>query len=362
MKLGDLPNLLAFAFPVIAGLGYVFEEPWLFLAIAAGWIVLMQILDEVLRHEPAASWQVVGRDTTAPDLRFPVENVVLYVYVLAHVVVVGLGVWQFSRTDDDLAWIVFAFPVALSGVTAIIAAHELLHGSTRLDMLMGRVATTPAFWNVHEYEHLFLHHRDEHICTEADVSASQLGQSCYSYFAKGVVANYRDAWTLQRDALTARGKRNATLRAFAMTHLPPALLAALVAILFGWAALIFFLVQALLSVFLFLAGTYNQHYGLIRRIQPDGRREALSYMNIWSADQRMTNLAFWNIGRHAHHHLDAFRSYTDLKVIEASPLLPHGYFTSLLLALVPPLWFKVMDPRVAEVFVRRDQLAAQGLL
>ncbi len=70
----------------------------------------------------------------------------------------------------------------------------------------------------------------------------------------------------------------------------------------------------------------------------------------------------WSVGRPAHHHLDPFCSYTTLNVIEDSPLPPYGYATALVLSLVPPLWFKVMNPRVADVFARRDQLQAQGFI
>jgi alkane 1-monooxygenase len=362
MKWAHPGYLLAFAFPVIAGLGYGFQQPWLFLGISAGWLVLMQILDAVGGHERSVPWKVVRANITAPDARFPSENVILYGYVLAHLIVVALGVWQFTRTDDALPWILFAFPVGLSGANVLNVAHELLHGSTRLDRWMGRAAATPALWSVHEYEHLFLHHRDASFCTEKDAAAAKLGQSFYSYFVKSVAANYRHAWELQANVLTARGKKLVGARILASIYLPALVIAALVAILFGGSALVFFLLQGFLSVLLFVLGQYNTHYGLIRRIGSDGRHEAYSYMNIWSADQRVTNLAFWSIGRHAHHHLDPFCSYTDLKVIEGSPLLPHGYFTTLVLSLVPPLWFKVMNPRVADVVARRDQLQARGLL
>jgi alkane 1-monooxygenase len=362
MTLARPGYLLAFGFPVIAALGYLLQEPWLFFGITVAWLVLLQVADELAGHERAVPWKVLSADITPPTARFPVENVLMYAYVLLHLVVVALGVWQFDRSDDVLAWMVYAVPVALSGATVLVVAHELLHGSTRLDRWIGRAAATPAFWSVHEFEHLFLHHKDESFCTEADVAAARLGQSFYSYLVKSIVANYRHAWSLQASVLRARGKSFVGARILATIYLPAVLLAALVAILFGFWALVFFVLQAFLTVFTFLLGTYNQHYGLLRRTGPDGRPEAFNYMNIWSADQRVTRLAFWSIGHHAHHHLDPFRSYPDLRVVEGSPLLPHGYFTTLMLALVPPLWFRTMNPRVEEVFARRDRLHAQGFI
>jgi alkane 1-monooxygenase len=362
MKLARPGYLLAFAFPVIAVLGYVFQQPWLFLGITVAWLLLIQIVDGVADHDRGVPWKVLSSNVTPPNAGFPVENVIMYVYVLLHLLVVALGVWQFTRTDDVLPWILYAFPVALSGSTVLIVAHELLHGSTRLDRWIGRAAATPAFWSVHEYEHLFLHHKGESFCTEDDVAAARLGQSYYSYFVKSVLANYRHAWHLQANVLRARGKNLVGARVLATIYLPAFVIAALVAIFFGGWALAFFVLQAVLTVSTFLLGTYNQHYGLIRRIGDDGLPESYNYMNIWSADQRMTNLVFWSIARHAHHHLDPFCSYTDLKVIDGSPLLPYGYVTTLMISLVPPLWFKVMNPRVDDVFARRDRLQAQGFI
>jgi alkane 1-monooxygenase len=362
MKLARPGYLLAFGFPVIAALGYLFQAPWLFLGITLLWLVLIQALDAVAGHDRSVPWRVLSANITPPSARFPVENVIMYVYVLLHLVVVALGVWQFTRTDDVLPWILYAFPVSLSGATVLIVAHELLHGSTRLDRWVGRAAATPAFWSVHEYEHLFLHHKGESFCTEGDVAAARLGQSYYSYVLKSIVANYHHAWQLQANVLRARGKQFVAARILATIYLPAFVLAALVAIFFGGWALVFFVLQAVLTVSTFLLGTYNQHYGLIRRIGIDGQPEDYNYMNIWSANQRVTKLAFWSIGHHAHHHLDPFCSYPDLRIIEDSPLLPYGYVTTLTLSLVPPLWFKVMNPRVDEVFARRDRLHAQGFI
>src|SRR5436853_585904 len=87
------------------------------------------------------------------------------------------------------AGVLLAFPVALSGATLLFVAHELLHGSTRLDRWFGRAAGAVTFWGVHEYEHLFLHHRDESFCTDRDPAAAKLGQSYYSYLFRSVGAN-----------------------------------------------------------------------------------------------------------------------------------------------------------------------------
>jgi alkane 1-monooxygenase len=362
MKVDRLTHLLAFAFPAIAFLGYFLQRPYTFIGATVGLLIVTQIVDNFAGKDPHYPWREVRAQLKPPDTKFPVENLVLYVYVMVHLAVVGLGVYQLTRTQDWLPWVLFALPVGLSGANTLTIAHELMHGSTGLDIYMGRVALIPQFWTAHEYEHLYLHHRDEVSCTEEDTSFAKLGEASYPYLVKGLLTNYSHAWELQAHRLAARGAKLVRLRVFASVFLPSIVLAALVGVFAGLPAFAFFMLQAAVSVFLFLLGTYNQHYGLTRRKRANGTYEPFTYMNIWSADFRLTNRMFWNLARHAHHHLDPFCSYTDLKIIDRSPMLPMGYMSVLSLSLVPPLWFKVMNPRVADVLARRDQLEAQGLL
>jgi len=56
----------------------------------------------------------------------------------------------------------------------------------------------------------------------------------------------------------------------------------------------------------------------------------------------------YHLQRHSDHHAQPTRRYQVLRDYEESPALPTGYAGMILLALAPPLWFRVMDPRVAE--------------
>jgi alkane 1-monooxygenase len=40
------------------------------------------------------------------------------------------------------------------------------------------------------------------------------------------------------------------------------------------------------------------------------------------------------------------KPFEQLRTVPEAPQLPAGYPTMVLLALLPPLWFAVMDPRV----------------
>jgi alkane 1-monooxygenase len=104
-----------------------------------------------------------------------------------------------------------------------------------------------------------------------------------------------------------------------------------------------------LAIVLLELFNYIAHYGLMRRHAWGGRLERLGPQHSWNAMRRMNNAALFNMGRHSDHHRHPARPYQSLDADPGAPELPVGYAGAILLALVPPLWRKVMDPRVEQV-------------
>ena len=92
---------------------------------------------------------------------------------------------------------------------------------------------------------------------------------------------------------------------------------------------------------------YVEHYGLERRRLPSGRYEPVRPRHSWSTPVRFSNALFFNVQRHAHHHARPGVTYERLRHITDSPTLPTGYPAMMLLAMVPPLWRRVVDPRLS---------------
>ena len=116
---------------------------------------------------------------------------------------------------------------------------------------------------------------------------------------------------------------------------------------FGARAVVFFSGQSLIAIALLEAIDYIEHYGLRRRRLADGSYEPVSARHSWSSDFLLTNLYLFQLQRHPDHHLYGRRPYQALRHIGHSPQLPAGYAAMVVMALIPPLWFAVMDPRVA---------------
>lgn len=91
---------------------------------------------------------------------------------------------------------------------------------------------------------------------------------------------------------------------------------------------------------------YIAHYGLTRRKVSGTHWERLDDRHSWNSSNVVANLVIFNMGRHSFHHRQPATSYESLQFLEHAPELPFGYAASILLALVPMLWRKVMDPRV----------------
>ncbi|MDT7799565.1 MAG: alkane 1-monooxygenase, partial [Actinomycetota bacterium] len=66
----------------------------------------------------------------------------------------------------------------------------------------------------------------------------------------------------------------------------------------------------------------------------------------WNSNNIATNVLLYHLQRHSDHHANPTRRYQTLRDFAESPVLPTGYAGMIVLALVPPVWRRVMDPRV----------------
>ena len=233
----------------------------------------------------------------------------------------------------------------IGGVLAINVAHELIHKPGRLEPLLGGIALTSVGYFGFKIEHLRGHH--VRVATPADASSAELGESVYPFVLRALLRNPVEAWRLERERLGRRGQaswswHNEMLRWAALWLL-------LLASAFAWAGVqgaLFFLVQGVIAAASLEVINYIEHYGLRRKLGADGHYERVTHLHSWNASQRLTNWLLFQLQRHSDHHEHARRRYQLLVHHEDSPQLPAGYAGMFVLALVPPLWHRVMDPRV----------------
>ncbi len=254
--------------------------------------------------------------------------------------------WQFSHLPLGLAgqagWIVSTG--VIGGVLAINPAHELIHKTGRLEPLLGGILLSSVGYQGFKVEHVRGHHL--HVATPHDSSSAGLGESVYAFVPRALWRNVRNAWRLEAQRLRERGRPAWSWRNEMVDwYLLWLALAATFALAGGPRSLLFFLAQGVVAAATLEVINYVEHYGLSRHEIAPGRYERVSHHHSWNAPQRYTNWLLFNLQRHSDHHAQARRRYQALLHHADSPQLPAGYASMFVLALLPPLWRRVMDPR-----------------
>ncbi len=233
----------------------------------------------------------------------------------------------------------------VSGINAINVAHELIHKKSRLQSWLGGLLLTTVAYAGFKIEHVRGHH--VWVSTPKDPSSADNGQTLYHFLPRSIWNNSQNAWRLEAKRLSifklpAWHWRNEMLWWYLIT----AALAVLVTWQFGIIGLAVWAGQALMAITSLEIINYVEHYGLRRRQLESGRFERPSPQDSWNSDFWLSNQMLLHLQRHSDHHANPRIAYQNLKSHADAPQLPAGYATMFLLALVPPLWFKVMNHRL----------------
>lgn len=330
------PRYFALAWTLPAGIGAAaLWSPWAALGFGLGFQVVIAALERVpgwQRSPPAVA--------AAGGFR-----VVLRGHALLQAALLALGVALASSGRFGPA-AVAALAVGVGGVSGaqgITFAHELGHSKSRLDRLLAWLLMGSVLYAHFMVEHYRGHH--PRAATFDDPASARQGESLWRFLPRTLGGSLISAWRLEAGQLTRLRRpwvRSPLLWASILQLSGLIMLGSW----FGALALGFWLVQAAYAVFLLEAINYIEHYGLQRGQAQSGQREPFGVQHAWNADHRVTNRFIVNLQRHSDHHLHAWKPYETLEPL-AGPQLPTGYAGCLFLASVPPLWFRVMHPRLA---------------
>ncbi len=230
-----------------------------------------------------------------------------------------------------------------TGVFGMLAAHEMIHSRNRSERFLGTAMLTGMAYRHFRIAHVQGHHR--WAGTERDSATARLGESFYAFLPRTLAGQVREAYAFESKRCRAHG-RSAIANRVVQDGLVVALLLVSIAVFFGMSGLAFFVVQSAVAILVLEMFNYIAHYGLVRRKTANGRWEPLDDRHSWNSSNVAANLLIFNMGRHAYHHRKPAAPYEGLQFVHAAPELPAGYAAGILLALIPPLWRRVMDPRV----------------
>jgi alkane 1-monooxygenase len=244
----------------------------------------------------------------------------------------------------------------VGGVIGITVAHELAHRASRLDRMLGGILLTMVFYLHWAIEHVAGHHR--RVATREDPATARLGESLPTFMARSIGRGFLSAWGIESARNARRGVRSPLRNRVILCVAASSAVAAALGITLGVGALLFFLGQSVVAIAFLETINYIEHYGLERRLVRPGVYERVTPLHSWNAAHRLTNALLFNLQRHSDHHVWPTRPYYKLRNHADSPQLPTGYAGMALLAMFPPLWRRVMDPRVHAHRARLAQLGA----
>ena len=275
----------------------------------------------------------------------PIYDFIIYSLFPLQFIVFGFFLYQISDPNlylHEIIGMITAYGMACG--LAINTAHELGHRSSKVEQLISK----SMLWTT-LYMHFFIEHNrghHMHVATEEDPGSSRYGENIYAFFWRSITTGWLSARTLERDRLQKAGQAIWNLQNEMLVYsIAQFLLVLSIAIFFGIHIMLYFLLASFIGILMLEAVNYIEHYGLSRKKK--GRRyERTLPIHSWNSNHPLGRMVLLELSRHSDHHFIANRKYQLLRHFDESPQMPTGYPGMMLLALVPPLWFKVMHKQI----------------
>jgi alkane 1-monooxygenase len=261
-------------------------------------------------------------------------------------------IWYVTGPGDAhlsaLETIVLFFGVGvITGTVGINYSHELMHQKDRGERFLGDLLLAMVLYSHFRSEHLQVHHR--HVGTPRDPVTARYNEGFHRFFPRVLRGSFLSAFRAERDLLARKGRpwhdpKNPFFRYWALQGVM-ALLAVLVG---GGVGLALFVWQAFVAIWQLELVNYIEHYGLTRKHLGNGKYEHVQPRHSWNAAHKASNWLLINLQRHSDHHYKPDRRFPLLQTYTDAdaPQLPYGYPLMTMAAMVPPIWRRVMNPRV----------------
>ena len=338
-----LPFWLSLALVPLAWIG-AFYGGWTVILLPISTWYLFSIIDGI-----AGVYEENADLETSEDELFWYKLVTIIWFPVQFVTVFGI-LWYVTHTGhlSVLEQIVLFFGIGvISGAVGIVYAHELCHQKPKLERNFGDLLLAMVLYSHFRSEHLLVHHR--YVGTPRDPVTARYNEGFHPFFFRVLreqpVSAFRaEKAMLARKNLPWHDRSNPFWKYLALQIM----FIALAAIIGGWAGLGLFLTQAFVAIWQLELTNYVEHYGLTRKHLGDGKYEHVMPRHSWNASQLASNWLLINLQRHSDHHYKPDRRFPLLQTYDEAdaPQLPYGYPIMTMAAMVPPIWRRVMNPRV----------------
>lgn len=337
----DLKYLLAFTIPMSCWLALRIKGPFSYATViyAFGLIPILELIfsssDRRYSDEQKSSRAVDFFFDVLLYLNIPLVFATLYV---------GFHTLLSSKlVPYEQLGLVLSIGIVL-GTNGINVAHELGHRVKKSEQFLAKLLLLPSLYMHFFIEHNLGHHK--HVGTPEDSATARKNQSVYSFWWSSITGQIISAFRIQRHLLKVNQAGYFSLKNellwFVLIQLWYLIMVLWV---FGSTGLFYALGFALVSVLLLETINYIEHYGLMRELKGE-RYERVTPVHSWNSNHVIGRMVLYELTRHSDHHHRASKKYQVLESIEESPQLPYGYTTSMVIAMVPTLWFWLMNKRL----------------
>lgn len=280
------------------------------------------------------------------------KNDRIYDYLLYIIVVLQfIAVYKFltAINQTGLSWWENAGRVwsmgLLCGTFGINVGHELGHRVNKFEQVLAKALLMTSL-----YMHFFIEHNKGHhknVATPQDPSSARFNEPVYTFYFRTILFSYLSAWKIANDEMRKKGMPALSIKnEMLQAHLIQFLFVAIIFFAFSWLATVYFLCAAAIGIALLETVNYIEHYGLQRKETSPGKFERALPQHSWNSDHIFGRLMLFELSRHSDHHYMASKKYQILQHHEDAPQLPTGYPGSMILALIPPAWFYVMNRKI----------------
>jgi alkane 1-monooxygenase len=338
-----LPFWLSLGVLPLAAVGATFGGWTVFLVPIYGWTII-SILDAALGLNQS------NANPETPEAELFWHRLIVTIWLPLQVVTIYAMIWWVTHGSALALWeklgLFFGVGV-ISGSVGIVYAHELMHQKSRFERWLGDLLLATVLYCHFRSEHLLVHHL--YVGTPRDAVSARYNEGFHRFFLRVLRQSPRSAWRAERRLLARAGRKVADAKNPFWRYGALQLAALVLAYGFGgWAGVGFFAFQALAAIWQLELVNYVEHYGLTREHLGKGRYEHAQPRHSWNAAHKASNWFLINLQRHSDHHYKPDRRFPLLQThsADAAPQLPYGYPIMTILALIPPLWRRMMNRRV----------------
>jgi len=277
-------------------------------------------------------------------------DILLYLMVPLQYTILGCYLWTITTVSlqgYEVVGLSLAMGIAC-GALGINVAHELGHRTKRFEQFLSKTLLLSTL-----YMHFFIEHNRGHhknVSTPMDPATSRLNESIYTFWPRTVFGSWMSAWHLEKQRLEKMKQNiwNPVHNEMLRFQIIQVLFVAAIYAIFGWVGAAGFIASSIIGFTLLEIVNYIEHYGMLRKQLPNGAYEKVKPHHSWNSNHELGRIFLFELTRHSDHHFNPSRKYQVLRHFDKAPQMPTGYLAMIPLALVPPLWFKIMNPLVEQ--------------